>query len=1104
MSAVRPVKLAGGDEMGKRFRLLPTDRSPDELEKEMLSRWKEESLFQQTLAQAKGKPEFVFFEGPPTANGRPGIHHVFSRTVKDLFCRHRAMSGFHVARKAGWDTHGLPVEIEVEKRIETEFGVRTAKQQIETIGVERFNEMCRESVWRYRADWEEMSERIAYWLDYSDPYVTYSNNYIESVWWALATLFHRGRLYRGHKVLPYCARCGTTLSSHEVAQGYKDVKDPSAYVALDLIDDKKSRSKTRRRILVWTTTPWTLVSNVALAVSPALEYVELRKKKSDNDETIILALARAPAVLGDDFAGRWDTARTFAGTELVGKRYKRPLDWVEYKDGKHEIIIGEDFVSSEEGTGVVHMAPAFGADDYAAGQRNGLAFLQPVNLRGEFPEDMPLVGGKFVKDADPVILEELKRRGALWKSALFEHAYPHCWRCDTPLLYYARTSWFIRTTEFKDAMLVRNSRVDWHPPEVGAGRFGEWLTNNIDWAVSRDRYWGTPLPIWVCDRDESHATAIGGYAELSEKSGQALGEKFDPHKPFIDRYTWKCECGGTMTRTPEVIDAWFDSGSMPFAQWHFPFENRETFERYYPADFIAEGVDQTRGWFYSLLAIASGLGDALPNNLLAHETHSATARDTAPYRSVVVNDLVQDAQGQKMSKRLGNIVDPSTVIPRHGADAIRLFLTTSSQIWMPRRFDESGIRDTAGRFLLTFKNVYTGIFAEYANFGWWPSDKDPVPADRPLIDRWVLSRLASVEREADELLGRFEATNAAKSVMTFFDEDVSKWYVRQSRHRFYDIDGQDNRAAFATLHEVLTVTCRLLAPFAPFITDWVHRELTGASVHLASYTRQNAGAIDVDLERAMSHIRTLATLGRAAREDAGVKVRQPLGRMVCVVPLPGVAFRGAGGWADGILEELSPLLAAEMNIKKVEFISSADDLVTLEAKPNFRSLGKKFGKNTPLASEAVRALGGEALREFEAGKPLYVSVENESRELSAEDLTIVRRASGEMVVKEEGGYFAALDSVVTRELRLEGLARELVSRIQKLRKELDFAVSDRITLFLGGGAEIQEAVTAFQKWIADEVLAVRVSVGDKIEGTHATHTFDLDGQSVEVALDRVG
>ncbi len=648
-------------------------------------------------------------------------------------------------------------------------------------------------------------------------------------------------------------------------------------------------------------------------------------------------------------------------------------------------------------------------------------------------------------------------------------------------------------------MLVRNSRVDWHPPEVGAGRFGEWLTNNIDWAVSRDRYWGTPLPIWVCDRNDTHAEAVGGYAELSERSGATLGDDFDPHKPFIDRYTLQCHCGGTMKRTPEVIDAWFDSGSMPFAQWHFPFENREKFERYYPADFIAEGIDQTRGWFYSLLAIATGLGDALPKNLLAHEAHNPEITDTAPYRAVVVNDLVLDAEGQKMSKRLGNIIDPESVIPRYGADAVRLFLTTSSQLWTPRRFDEAGIRDTAGRFLLTFKNVYTGIFAEYANFGWWPSANDPLPQDRPLLDRWVLSRLASVEHEADDLLSRYEATNAAKAVMVFFDEDVSKWYVRQSRHRFYDVDGEDNRAAFATLHEVIAVTCRLLAPFTPFITDWVHRELTGGSVHLTPFARATPGAIDVDLERAMGQIRTIATLGRAAREDAGVKVRQPLARMVCVVPLH-VSSKGAGT----MLEELSPLLAAELNIKKIQFISSADDLVTLKARPNFRSLGKKFGKQTPLAAEAVQALRSEALREFETGKPLYVSMGNESTELSAEDLTIVRTASGDMVVKEEGGYFAALDPVVTRELRLEGIAREIVSRVQRLRKELGFAVSDRITLFVGGSAEIQEAVTAFQKWIAAEVLAVKVIVGERIDGKYATHTFDLDGQNVEVALERVG
>ena len=535
----------------------------------------------------------------------------------------------------------------------------------------------------------------------------------------------------------------------------------------------------------------------------------------------------------------------------------------------------------------MHMAPAFGADDYAAGQRNGLSFVQPVDGRGEFPADMPLVGGMFVKDADEKIIAELKRLGVLWKAGTIEHSYPHCWRCETPLLYYARTSWFIRTTEFKDAMLVRNSRVDWHPAEIGAGRFGEWLTNNIDWAVSRDRYWGTPLPIWICDKNNTHVDAIGSFAELAGKSGADIGEGFDPHKPYIDAHSWACsKCGGTMKRTPEVIDAWFDSGSMPFAQWHFPFENRDKFERYYPADFIAEGIDQTRGWFYSLLAIATGLDDSLPRNTLSHRAATGEGVQTAPYKSVVVNDLVLDADGSKMSKSKGNVVDPWMIVEKYGADAARLFLVASSQVWVPRRFDETAIRDIAGRFLLTFKNVYSGIFALYANFGWEPSAADPEVAKRPLIDRWILSRLAAVESEVDAALEAYDATVATRLAMTFFVDDVSNWYVRLNRGRFYDVDTDDNRAAFATLREVLLVTCRLLAPIAPFVTDWVHYELDGSSVHLSSFIREERAERDTGLERAMEHIRTLSTLGRAAREDAGVKVRQPLTNMVCVVPGP--------------------------------------------------------------------------------------------------------------------------------------------------------------------------------------------------------------------------
>jgi isoleucyl-tRNA synthetase len=1086
-------------EPGTRYRMLPPGKPADELEQEVLERWKREDLFARTLRAAQGKPSFVFFEGPPTANGRPGIHHVLSRTIKDLFCRHRAMKGFYVARRAGWDTHGLPVEIEVEKQL----GI-SGKQQIEEIGVEKFNAMCRESVWRYKSDWEAMSERIGFWLDYDHAYITYTNEYIESVWWALNTLFERDLLYRGHKILPYCPRCGTALSSHEVAQGWKDVKDPSVYIALDLVSPGNpattDKPETTRRILVWTTTPWTLVSNVALAVNPELDYLELTPREGDGSETVVLAESRAAAVLGDDYTDRWETVATLRGRELEGRSYKRPLDWVELSEGSHEVIVAETFVSSEDGTGVVHIAPAFGADDYASGQRNGLSFVQPVDQRGEFPAEMPVIGGMFVKAADPKIIEELKRRGLLWKTVQIEHPYPHCWRCETPLLYFARGSWFIRTTAFRDSMLTRNARMDWHPPETGTGRFGEWLENNIDWAISRDRYWGTPLPLWICDADDSHVESIGSFAKLEERLGAPLGETFDPHKPHIDRHTWSCAmCSGTMRRVPQVIDTWFDSGSMPFAQWHFPFENRAELESHYPADFIAEGVDQTRGWFYSLLAIATGLGDALPRNTLAHQAEVQDAVNTAPFRSVVVNDVVLDAEGIKMSKSKGNVVDPNVVLPRYGADAVRLFLIASSQVWMPRRFDETAIRDTAGRFLLTFKNVYSGIFAQYANFGWEPSADDPPVRERPEIDRWILSRLAGVERDADAMLERYDATLAARAVMDFFVDDVSNWYVRLNRHRFYDVEAADNRAAFATLHEVLAVSCRLLAPFAPFVTDWMHTELTGDSVHLASYTRSATPERDAILEKAMDHVRTLVTLGRAAREDAGVNVRQPLTRMVCVVPGEGSLDPDSG--ARG-MEKLVPLLADELNVKEVSFLSSADALVTLEAKPNFRTLGKKFGKQTPLAASAVAALESDALLAFEKGAPLAISVGNDARHLDQDDLVIVRRASGSLVVKEGGGYFAAIDPTVTPELRAEGLAREIVSRVQRMRKEAGLAVSDRITLWVAGPAEIEKAVQSHTDWIASEVLARQVIVGGNMEPHYALQSAVIDGQTVSIALQR--
>jgi isoleucyl-tRNA synthetase len=784
------------------------------------------------------------------------------------------------------------------------------------------------------------------------------------------------------------------------------------------------------------------------------------------------------------------------GAELSGKRYRRPLDWVPYpEEGRHEVIVTEDFVSADDGSGVVHMAPAFGADDYAAGQRHGLAFLQPVTARGAFTDDVPEVGGVFVKAADARIIEVLRERDVLWKATTFTHSYPHCWRCGTPLLYYARGSWFVRTTAVRESLMARNAAVDWHPSEVGTGRFGEWLANNVDWAISRDRYWGTPLPVWVNDEDATEIDVIGSYADLAARIGRPLPEDFDPHKPHIDQYTWPAPSGkGTMRRVPEVIDTWFDSGSMPFAQWHYPFENRDKVEAQFPADFICEGVDQTRGWFYSLIAIATGLGDALPNN---------TDRTAAPYRHVVVNDLVLDAQGQKMSKSKGNTVDPWQVLERHGADAVRLFLVATSQVWVPRRFDENAIRETAGRFLLTFRNVYNGIFAQYANFGWSPSANDPAVADRPALDRWILSRLTRVEAEVDAHLNNYDATLAARRVMQFMDDDVSKWYVRQSRARFYEVDGADNRAAFATLHEVLAVTCRLLAPFAPFVSDAVHRALTGTSVHLASFTRAHPTPVDDVLEAAMDDIRTLAGLARAARDVADVNVRQPLPSVQCVVP-------GNPGPASALAE----LLASEINVKRVEFVRSTDALVSLEIKGNFRTLGKKFGKETPLVAAAVPDMPVALIRQLADGESVTIAVEGIPRLIAPDDVAIIRRAAGAAVVQENGGYGVALDPTITPELRAEGLAREVISRVQRLRKEARLEVSDRIAVAIAGDAELEGAVATHRGRIADEVLAVRLLLGTEAGSPFhadgngstwtATQVVDVDGRSIRLALTKEG
>lgn len=1043
--------------------------SVNALEDDVLSRWQAEDTFRQSLEQTRDGQPFVFYEGPPTANGRPGIHHVMARTLKDTVARFRTMQGRYVPRMAGWDTHGLPVEIEAEKRL----GI-SGKREIEELGIARFNEVCRESVLTYTDEWERFSARIGYWLDYSDPYVTYRPQYVESVWWLLSEINKRGLFYRGHKILPYCPRCGTGLSSHEVAQGYKDVKDPSLYLAMPVLGDDGQPDG--RELLVWTTTPWTLVSNVALAISPTEEYVEVARE----GRRYILMRARVAALFGDEA----EATRSYRPEELAGLAYQRPFDWVQPTGFSDEQVRNAwhvypaDFVSSGDGTGIVHISPAFGADDYALGQSVGLPVLRPVDDRGAFREDLPLVGGVFVKDADTDLVIDLKGRGLVFKSSREEHSYPHCWRCQSPLLYMARDSWFIRTTAVRDQLIANNNQVGWNPPEVGAGRFGEWLENNIDWAISRNRYWGTPLPAWVCDREPSHVEFIGSFDELKRKTGRA--ELPDPHRPFVDELEWTCEqCGGTMRRTPEVIDVWFDSGAMPFAQHHYPFENRELQESQFPADYIAEGVDQTRGWFYSLLAISTLLG-----------------RGPA-YRNVIVNDQILDAKGLKMSKSRGNTVNPWEAIDQFGADSIRWYLLSTSNPWLPKRFEPEGVREVQRKTFDTLRQTYR-FFALYANLEGWTADAE-VPAERSVLDRWLLSRLATVTASVTEDLEGYDLTHAVRAIADFVVDDLSNWYVRRSRDRFWgSADQADTRSAFATLHQALVTVSRLMAPFAPFLSDWVHRALTGGSVHLAPFPSVESAPVDAELERGMQAVRTLSTLGRAARDAVGIRVRQPLGALYAVVP---------DGY--GVNATLLEILRDELNVHRVEFMHAAEELVTYSAKPNFKSIGKVHGSSTQPAAAAIRALTSDQLAAFRRGEPVeygYVRVDGEQATftLAETDFDLQQTAQGEYAIEAEGAFTVALDPTITPELRLEGLARELVNRVQNLRKESGLEVQDRIRLGVFGDGEILDVARAWGRTVADETLAVELETGSltDFEGYEASREVDLDGVAGTIALAR--
>jgi isoleucyl-tRNA synthetase len=1052
---------------------MPYPQAPDnliDLEESLLEHWREEGLFQKTLdATAEGDP-FVFYEGPPTANGKPGLHHMISRTIKDLVCRHRTMKGRSVTRIAGWDTHGLPVEIEAERKL----GI-SGKPEIEEVGIETFNRVCRESVFTYKEDWELLSERIAYWLDYTRPYVTFHTEYIESVWAILKRLADRGLLYRGHKSVPYCPRCGTALSSHEVAQGYEEVVDPSLYFLCAWLDeDGEGPDPEGREFLVWTTTPWTVPSNTALAVREDLSYAEVAWE----DRRVVVAESLVEPIFGPDTP----ILRRYTGAELVGRRYQRPLELVPVAQDDAERawrVVPEDFVSDSDGTGIVHMAPAFGADDYASGQRHGFPLLRPVDDAGAFRKEIPVVGGQFVKDADAPLVEELRRQGRLFRIEEETHSYPHCWRCSSPLIYMARDSWFAATSGLKDVMLDNNRKITWHPPEVGEGRMGEWLSNNVDWALSRDRFWGTPLPVWVNDQDPTQVEWIGSLEELSQKVG-GLPEDFDPHRPFIDDLTWPASDGeGVMRRDPVVLDVWFDSGAMPYAQWHWPHENEEAFRTHFPADFICEGLDQTRGWFYSLLAIASML-------------------DLGPaYRHVMVNGLILDADGQKMSKSKGNTVDPWEAIQEFGSDPLRWYLITVSNPWAAKRYDPDGVGEAARRFFDTALNTYR-FFSLYARVEeWTPADEDPAPEDRPVMDRWLLSRLHRTLRDVGRDLDEYQLTRAYRSLVDFLNEDLSNWFVRRSRPRFWGHTGaEDGRAAFRTLWEALVAIARMTAPVTPFFSDWLHRALTdGDSVHLASFPEHDRRLLDGELEEEMAGVRILVSLGRAAREDVRIRVRQPLRTIHAVLP-------GEARLRPAVLE----VLKEELNVKEIRFLDSADSLVRLTARPDFRVLGPRFQQDSQAAASAIRELDSETLRSFQNGGEVTIQVAGEPMVLEPEWLQVEQEAVGELVVKSEEGFTAALDPTLDEELRTEGMARELVNRIQRLRKEAGLEITDRIRLAVDGPAEVARALDAFESFIAGETLAVDVDVSPEgyPEGYEAHLEDDVDGTPIRVALSRAG
>jgi isoleucyl-tRNA synthetase len=1040
----------------------PNNTVSPEKENEILEFWEKEHIFQKSITNREGAKKFVFFEGPPTANGTPHPGHVLTKAMKDLVPRYKTMCGCHVGRKAGWDTHGLPVELEVEKQLGIE-----SKQDIEKYGIEKFIKKCRESVFKYEAEWRAMVTRGGFWIDMEDPYVTCTNEYIESIWWILGQFWKENLLYEGHKVVPYCPRCGTALSSHEVAQGYKEVEDPSVYVKFAVKDQENTS------FLVWTTTPWTLISNVALAVGEKIEYVKVKL----GEEFLILAKARLEVLKGEG-----EIVETYLGADLKGIEYHQMFTFVKPEKRAH-FVIGADFVSTEDGSGIVHIAPAFGEDDYRVGKENDLPVIQPVDMAGKFKDEVELWKGRFVKDADLDIIKNLKESGKLFRSAKVKHTYPFCWRCDSPLLYYARHSWFIKTTAIKNEVLKNNELINWYPGHVKEGRFLNFLENMIDWAISRDRYWGTPLPIWVC-QDCNHHHLVDSIANLKEL-GDNVPDDIELHKPYVDDLNLHCpKCQGAMKRVPEVIDCWFDSGAMHTAQWHYPFENKDKFEENFPADFICEAVDQTRGWFYSLLVTSTFL-------------HKAP-----PYKNVVVLGHICDRNGIKMSKSKGNVLDSMELFDKYGADAVRWSLYTGTAPWNTRRFFEEGIAEAQKRYLGTLQNVYS-FFVLYANIeNFNPADHNLPVSERPEIDRWIISRFNHTTEEVRKAMEKFEITWATGHMERFVDE-LSNWYVRRSRRRFWSSEQNvDQIGAFLTLYEILVGMAKLSAPFTPFISEDIYRNLVCKldssaieSVHLTDYPDVDAALIDETLENRMDFVMRVVQLGRAARNEANLKVRQPLAEMKVVT---------TDDFERETLKEMEHLLQEELNIKEVCSIADASTLMKYVAKPNFRSIGKGplKGMIPQIKAHLEQVDGNEVKKNLDEGGYEF-KLDDKPVTLTSSDIDLQALASDEFSVQSEGNLSIALNRVLSRDLVLEGLSRELVNKIQFMRKEQGLDIVDRIkvgydVIDVDKKADIDDSITNFGSYISQETLAKAISEID--DSMTAVSEWNINGIRVKLGI----